>query len=45
MPNKEQKRKASAYDLTVGNKGFPALVRAHKKKLKRDWERMYGKKT
>ena len=36
--------KPSPYDLSEGNKGFPALVRAHKKKMKRDWERMYEKK-
>ena len=35
---------SSPYDLSEGKKGFPALVDAHKKKLKRDWERLYGKK-
>ena len=36
--------KPSAYDLSTGNKGFPALVKAHKKKLKEDYERIWKKK-
>jgi hypothetical protein len=36
-------RKPSPYDLTEGNKGFPALVRSHKKRMKEDYERLYGK--
>lgn len=38
------KKKSSAYDLTEGNKGFPALVRSHKKRQKEAWERLYGKR-
>ena len=37
--------KKSAYDLTEGNKGWPALVRSHKKQMKSAWERLYGKQN
>ena len=37
--------KKSAYDLTEGNKGWPALVRSHKKQTKLAWEKLYGKRN
>ncbi len=32
--------KPSPYDLTTGNKGFPALVKAYKKKQKEDMRKL-----
>jgi len=37
--------KNSPYDLTQGNKGWPALVRSHKKQQKLAWEKLYGKQN
>ena len=36
--------KNNPYDLSGPNKGLQELVRLHKEQLRRDWERLYGKK-
>lgn len=38
--------KPSPYDLSTGNKGLPALVKAYKKKLKKDYRKLgHGKQV